>query len=62
MQENPGAYHEARNRIREKNDKEKVIAEVVQEQYEKSKEKLTKRKTLDIYELKHRIETGHSLE
>lgn len=62
MQENPGAYNEARNRIREQKEKEKVIVEAVQENFEKSKEKVTKRKTLDIFELKHRIETGHSLD
>jgi len=62
MQENPGAYNEARNRIREQKEKEKVIVESVQEHFEKSKEKLTKKKWLDIFELKRKIETGHSLE
>ena len=62
MQENPGAYNEARNRIREQKEKEKVIAESVVEHFEKSKEKLHKKKWLDIYELKRKIETGHSLD
>lgn len=62
MQENPGAYNEARNRIREQKEKEKVFVESVQEHFEKSKERLTKKKWLDIYELKRKIETGHSLE
>lgn len=62
MQENPGAYNEAQNRIREKKEKEKLIAESVQEHFEKSKERLTKKKWLDIFELKRKIETGHSLE
>ncbi|MFZ2255709.1 MAG: hypothetical protein WAW59_02840 [Patescibacteria group bacterium] len=43
MQENPGAYNEARNRIREKKEQEKVVAEAVVEHFEKSKEKLTKK-------------------
>lgn len=62
MQENPGAYNEARNRIREKKEQEKVVAEAVVEHFEKSKEKLTKKQWLDIFELKRKIETGHSLE
>jgi hypothetical protein len=44
MQENPGAYNEARNRIREKKEKETIVAEEVQEQFEKYREKLTKKK------------------
>lgn len=62
MQENPGAYNEAHNRIREKKEQEKKIAEEVQEHFEKSKEKLKSKKWLDIFELKRKIETGHSLE
>ena len=42
MQENPGAYNEARDRIREQKEKEKVIAESVVEHFEKSKEKRTR--------------------
>jgi hypothetical protein len=44
MQENPGAYNEAHNRIREKKEQEKVVVESMQEHFEKSKERLTKRK------------------
>ena len=44
MQENPGAYNEARNRIHEEKEKVKIIAEMAQEHFEKSKERLTKRK------------------
>lgn len=62
MQENPGAYNEARNRIREEKEKTQIIAESVVEHFEKSKEKLHKKKGLDIYELKRKIETGHSLQ
>lgn len=62
MQENPGAYNEARNRINEEKEKVKLITEMAQEHFEKSKEKLTKRKWLDIFELKRKIETGHSLD
>ena len=62
MQENPGAYNEARNRIREEKEKTQIFAESVVEHFEKSREKLTKKKWLDIYELKRKIETGHSLD
>jgi len=62
MQENPGAYNEAHNRIREKKEQEKVVIESMQEHFEKSKERLTKRKWLDIFELKRKIETWQSLE
>jgi signal recognition particle GTPase len=62
MQENPGAYNEARNRIREQKEKEKDITESVVEHFEKSKEKLHKKKWLDICELKRKIETGNSLD
>jgi uncharacterized protein (UPF0297 family) len=44
MQENPGAYNEARNRIREQKEKEKIVVESVVEHFEKSKEKLHKKK------------------
>ena len=62
MQENPGAYNEERNRIREQKEKEKIVVETLAENFEKSKEKLKSKKWLDIYELKRKIETGHSLE
>ncbi|MBP9779740.1 hypothetical protein KBD33_03925 [Candidatus Gracilibacteria bacterium] len=61
MTENPGAYNEARNRIREKQDEEKNIIEEKIVNFEKSKERLRKGKTLDVFELKRRIETGNSL-
>jgi hypothetical protein len=61
MPENPWAYNEARNRIREKQDEEKNIIEEKIVNFEKSKERLRKWKTLDVFELKRRIETGNSL-
>lgn len=61
MQENPGAYNEARNRIREKQEQEKVIVEKKKDEFEISKEKVYTKKKLDVFELKRRIETGHSL-
>jgi uncharacterized protein (UPF0297 family) len=44
MQENPGAYNEARNRIREQKEREKLVVETLVEHFEKSKEKLHKKK------------------
>lgn len=60
--ENPGAYDEARKRIREKSEKEQIIVENTIENFEKSKERITKKKSLDVFELKRRIETGKSLD
>jgi hypothetical protein len=61
MNENPWAYNEARNRIRDKQENEKeIIAEKIVD-FEKSKERLRKWKKLDVFELKRRIETGKSL-
>jgi signal recognition particle GTPase len=62
MQENAGAYQESRNRIREKEEREKRAHEEERADFEVSKEKLRKRKHLDVFALKNRIETGHSLE
>ena len=62
MSENPGAYSEARDRIREKKERETVILETKTEQFEKSKEKMRKRKWLDVHGLRQKIETGHSLD
>ncbi len=62
MNENPGAYNEARNRIREKEEWEKVIIEKQKEVFVEKSEKIRKRKKLDMFELKRRIETGQSLE
>ncbi len=59
--ENPWAFNEARNRINEKQDKEKEIVEEKIVNFEKSKERLRKWKKLDVFELKRRIETGKSL-
>jgi hypothetical protein len=42
--ENPGAYSEARDRIREKNEKETIIIESKKEDFEKSKSILRKKK------------------
>jgi hypothetical protein len=55
--ENPGAYREAQNRIRDVADREKVIIEERTESFEKGKEKIRKGKKLDIFELRRRIET-----
>lgn len=60
--ENPGAYDEARKRIRENKERETVIIEEKKESFEKGKEKIRSRKKLDVFELKRRIETGQSLE
>ena len=62
MSENPWAYNEARDRIREKKEKEIVVAESKKEDFEKSKSLLRKKKTLDVRELQRHIETGNSLE
>lgn len=42
--ENPGAYSEARDRIREKKEREAVLLEVKTEEFEKSREKMRKKK------------------
>jgi hypothetical protein len=55
--ENPGAYDEARKRIRENTERETVIKETTTEDFEKDKQRLRKKKTLDVFELKRRIET-----
>ncbi len=60
--ENPGAYDEARKRIRETKERETIIIEEKKESFEKWKEKIRSRKKLDVFELKRRIETGQSLE
>jgi uncharacterized protein YceK len=59
--ENPGAYDEARKRIRENKESETVIREKKKEDFEKSKDKVHSKKKLDVYELRRRIETGTSL-
>ena len=60
--ENPGAYNEARNRIKENKERETIIIEEKKENFEKWKEKIRSRKKLDVFGLKRRIETGQSLE
>lgn len=59
--ENPGAYSEAQKRIREKQESENQIVEKKREDFEMGKEKVYKKKKLDVFELKRRIETGNSL-
>ena len=60
--ENPGAYDEARKRIREKKENDENILEIKKEGFEKEKTILRKKKHLDVFELKRRIETGQSLD
>ena len=62
MSENPGAYGEARDRIREKKERETIVLEVKTEEFEKTKEKMRKRKWLDVHGLRQKIETGNSLD
>lgn len=62
MVENPWAYNEARNRIREKQEREQVVVETMKEDFEKTKEKLRKTRKLDVFQLKNKIVTGHSLD
>lgn len=59
--ENPWAYDEARKRIRENKESEVVVIEKKKEDFEKWKEKIRSKKKMDVFELKRRIETGHSL-
>lgn len=59
--ENPWAYHESRNRIREKQEQETVVIEKKKEEFEVGKEKIYSKKKLDVFDLKRHIETGQSL-
>ena len=59
--ENPWAYHESRNRIREKQEEEKGVVEKKKEEFEVGKEKIYRKKKLDVFDLKRKIETGQSL-
>lgn len=61
MVENPGAYQEARNRLREQKEKEQSLKENIIEKFEKEKALHRTQKKFDIFELRHRIETGNSL-
>lgn len=60
--ENPGAYNEARNRIREKKEQEVIAIEQYKEDFIENKEKIRKKKKLDMSELRRRIETWQSLD
>lgn len=60
--ENPWAFSEANNRIREKVEREKMIIEETKEDFEKNKERIRKKKGLDVFQLKRKIETGQSLD
>lgn len=60
--ENPGAYDEARKRIRENKERETIVIEERKESFEKGKEKIRSKKKLDVHELQRRIETGRSLD
>jgi hypothetical protein len=60
--ENPGVYSETRDRIREKKEKETILVESKKEDFEKSKNILRKKKSLDVRELQRHIETGNSLD
>lgn len=62
MSENPWAYSEARDRIREKKEKEVVLAEIKKEDFEKTKTLMRKKNSLDVRELKNHIAVWHSLE
>ena len=59
--ENPGAYQEAKNRMREKQEQEYNVIEKKREDFEVGKERVRKTKKLDVFELKRKIETGQSL-
>lgn len=59
--ENPGAFQEAKNRMREKQEQEYTVIEKKREDFEMGKEKVRKTKKLDVFELKRKIETGQSL-
>lgn len=62
MIENPWAYREAQNRIREQQEKEKKQQEKLFESFEKTRETIYVKKSFDIFDLKRRIETGRSLQ
>ncbi|MDO4873724.1 MAG: hypothetical protein Q4A35_00810 [Candidatus Gracilibacteria bacterium] len=61
MNENPGAYNEARNRLREEKERERKVFENLVERFEKEKTHMRAEKKFDIFELKSRIETHRSL-
>ena len=61
MNENPWAYNEARNRLREEKERERKMLENLVERFEKEKTHMRAEKKFDIFELKSRIETHRSL-
>ena len=61
MNENPWAYNEARNRLREEKERERKVLENLVELFEKKKTHMRTEKKFDIFELKSRIETHRSL-
>lgn len=61
MIENPGAYNEARNRLREEKERERRQLEDIAEKFEKEKQLTRTQKKFDIFELRQKIETGNSL-
>ena len=62
MPENPWAYSEARDRIRDKMEKETIVLEKKKEDFEVGKIVLRKKKSLDISTLRRQMETGKSLD
>lgn len=61
MNETPGIYNEARNRLKEEKEREQKLKEQVIEQYEKQRAIATIEKKFDIFSLKKRLEAGHML-
>lgn len=61
MFENPWAYNESRNRLREKQEKEKERLEKITEEFDREKKINHINRRFDIFELKQKIETTNSL-
>lgn len=61
MNENPGVYNEARNRLKEQKELEKRQLDNITDKFEKEKEFTRTQKKFDIFELRHKIEVGNSL-
>lgn len=61
MIENPGAYNESRNRLREEKEREKKMLENLTERFEKEKNLIKIEKKFDVFRLRHSLETLHSL-
>lgn len=60
--ENPGAYYESRNRLQEKEKTTREQREAVEEFFAKKRTLSKIENRFDIFELRRKIETGHSLE